>query len=258
MTWSSRRQLIILAIVLSVVIIVGGFILWPYIFKAPTCNDGLQNQGEVGIDCGGQCTKLCSVQVNNLKVLWSRTFKVANGVYDALSYVENQNFDAALKKVVYTFILYDTNNILVAKRVGKTYITPNGKIPIFEGAIRTGERVPKRATIEFDEIPEWTKVSQKAVSLTLSARDIKFETIDSHPTVFASIANGSIYNLSDIEVTVILYDDRDNAFAVSRTIIDSLNKSSSGRVVFTWVTPFEKPPKRIEIIPRVNIFSINF
>ena len=258
MSWSTRRQLLILAIILSIVFVVLGFILWPYIFKAPTCSDGLQNQDEVGIDCGGQCFKLCSVQVNDIKVLWTRIFKTTNGVYDVLSYAENQNFDAAMKKIVYTFSLYDTNNILVAKRVGKTYITPNGKIPIFEGTIRTGERIPKRASIEFDEIPDWIKVSQKAVSLSLSTRDIKFETINSRSTVSASISNNSIYNLSDIEITAILYDDRDNAFTASRTTIDLLNKSSSSRVVFTWVTPFEKTPKRIEIIPRVNIFSIDF
>ena len=258
MTWASRRQLIILSVILFVVLFIIGFILWPYVFKAPTCSDNLQNQGEAGVDCGGPCIKLCSVQVNDLKVLWTRAFKVTDGVYDALAYVENQNFDAALKKVVYTFSLYDTNNILVAKRVGKTYITPNGKIPIFEGAIRTGSRIPKRATIDFDELPDWVKVSQKAVLLSLRTRDIKFENIDSHPIVSASIVNGSIYNLSDIEVTAILYDDRDNVFSASRTTLDFIGKSLTGRAVFTWSLPFENPPKRIEIIPRADIFSINF
>ena len=258
MTWASKRQLIILSGVVSVTLIIVGFILWPYIFKAPTCSDNLQNQGEVGIDCGRPCAKLCRVQVNDLKVLWTRAFKVTDGVYDALAYVENQNFDAALKKVVYTFSLYDTNNILVAKRVGRTYVTPNGKISIFEGAIRTGSRIPKRAMIDFEEIPDWVKVPQKASLLSLGSRDIRVEDIDSRPIVSASIVNGSIYNLNDIEVTAILYDDRDNVFAVSRTMLDSLGKSSTGRAVFTWSLPFDNSPKRIEIIPRVDVFSIDF
>lgn len=258
MSWSTRRQIIIFSVIIVVVLATLGFFSLPYIFKAPTCTDGKQNQGESGADCGGPCVKVCVSQVNELKIIWTRTFKVTEGVYDTLSYVENQNFDAALKKIIYKFSLYDADNILVAERVGKTYITPNGKIPIFEGGIRTGERIPRRALFEFAEAPDWIKIPDKASSFSLATSDIKFETVDSRPVVSSTIINKSIYAVSDVEVTAILYDERDNAIAVSRTTIDSLSKGSSQGIVFTWLLPLDKPPARIEIIPRADIFSINF
>mgnify|MGYP001592824462 CR=1 FL=1 len=101
MSWSTRRQLIILSVIIVIVLAALGFFSLPYILKAPTCTDSQQNQREAGVDCGSPCAKICVSQVNELKILWSRPFKVTDGVYDALAYVENQNFDAALKKIIY-------------------------------------------------------------------------------------------------------------------------------------------------------------
>ncbi len=38
--------------------------------SVPTCNDGLQNQNETGIDCGGPCPACPSVSCNNLQITW--------------------------------------------------------------------------------------------------------------------------------------------------------------------------------------------
>lgn len=248
----------IISIILAVVLAIGAFFALPYFFKAPTCFDKKQNGNESGVDCGGPCLKLCLSQVNDLKVIWQRSFKITNGVYDVLAYVVNQNYDAGVKKIIYKFSLYDTNNLLIAERVGKTFISPNGKLGIFEGGVRTGERVPKRVFFEFVEVPKWEKVSGKAVLFSLGTENIRLENLSANPRLSVDITNKSIYSLSNIEIIVILYDDKENAFAVSKTTLDALPNDGKVTAVFTWILPFEKPPTRIEIIPRPNIFSIKF
>ncbi len=258
MGWSTKRQLLIVFILLATFLAALAFFALPYILKAPTCSDKKQNGGESGIDCGGPCVKLCLSQVNDLKVIWQRAFKVTSGAYDVLAYVTNQNYDAGIKKIIYKFSLYDAGNLLVAERVGKTFITPNGKFAIFEGGIRTGERAPKRTFFEFVEIPEWEKVPAKATSFSLGTENIRLEGASTNPRLSVSITNKSIYSLSNVEVTAILYDGQDNALAVSKTTLDTLLKDSTETAVFTWILPFEKPPTRIEIIPRADVFSIRF
>lgn len=260
MTWSTGRQLTILFVFLFIILSIGGIFSLPLFLKAPTCTDGKQNGKELGVDCGGPCNNFCSNQVNEIKILWSRSFKVADGVFDSVAYIENQNFDAAAKKILYKFSLYDEQNILIAERVGKTYLTPNGKIAVFEGGIKTGERIPKRTFFEIAETPVWEKVSSKATSFSIGTRNIRSmdDNPEGKPYLLVDIFNKSIYNLSNIEVTALLYDENENVFAASRTYIDDLKKDATQEVIFTWLSKFDKKATRIEIIPRIDIFSINF
>ncbi|MCR4310974.1 MAG: hypothetical protein NUV54_00150, partial [Candidatus Taylorbacteria bacterium] len=56
-------------------------------YKAPSCVDGVQNQEELGIDCGGPCSVLCKAEALDVIVRWQRAFRVKEGVYNALAYV---------------------------------------------------------------------------------------------------------------------------------------------------------------------------
>lgn len=260
MSWSTRRQLLFLSMLVIALLAVVGIFSLPYLLRAPACDDGIKNGIETGVDCGGACERICAAEAYAPETLWARAFKVADGVYDAVAYVENQNVRAGVREVVYRFSLYDKENLLVTERVGKTYISPNGTFPVFEGGIRTGERVPKRTFFEFVEKPLWERLPDKALSLSLSlgTGDVRLEGATGSPRLSATIANKSVYDLADVEVGAVLYDERENALAVSETLIDALPKGERVQVTFTWLLPFPKAPTRIELVPRVNPFAIPF
>jgi len=258
MSWASKRQLVIVTILIMALMVIGGVLSLPYFLKAPTCADGVQNGTETGIDCGGSCEKFCPFEVNELKLLWARPFKVADGAYDVLAYIDNQNANAGIKKILYRFRLYDERNLFITERVGRTYVTANGPFAVFEGSIRTGSLVPKRVFFEFVEVPVWVKMPAKANSFSLGKSVSRLESETTRPRLLVSVSNNSLYDASDIETTAILYDEKENAFAVSRTVVDALGKGESKDLVFTWLLPFEKTPTRIEILPRTNVFNINF
>lgn len=258
MSWASRRKLLYLSVVALVGIFVILFFFQPLINKAPTCVDGKQNSDEKGVDCGGSCEFLCKSQVKDVSVLWSRAFNVSAGVYDVLIYAENKNVNAGVKNILYKIKMYDENNILIAERDGKTYISPNEKIPIFEGNIKTKERDPKRVFVEFLDGYAWSPVGQKSQEIKLSVEDKELTETGTTPKLKATVKNNSVYDIPQVDIVAIIYDADDNAIAVSKTVVKDLKTLSAGSVFFTWLKPFEKQVSRIEILPRVNFFSVKF
>jgi hypothetical protein len=248
MSWARRRQTLYGGGALIFFVLVVGLPLFFFFYTTPTCTDGIKNQKEVAIDRGGPCPLLADTQVQKEAILWTRAFKVADGVYNAVAYVDNPNFDAGISDIPYSLKLFDANNILVAERKGRTYILPNGITPVFEGGIETGERVPARAFFTFLEMPLWKRMEQTQGGLSIGTRILSNE--DTLPRVDATIRNDSFEDIFDIEVVVTLFDSAGNAIHSSRTVLNLLASQSSQSVVFTWPEPFPAPISRIEIIPR--------
>src|SRR5574343_394328 len=104
-SWSSRRKIIFLSILggfVALLVAVPAFFLW---HETPTCFDSKQNGDEAGVDCGGSCRLLCSFDAISPNVLWTRSFRVAPGVYSAVAYVENHNITSSAVAVPYVFKL---------------------------------------------------------------------------------------------------------------------------------------------------------
>jgi hypothetical protein len=251
MSWASRRRSKYIGIVVAVALVIIVPLFFVVFNKKPTCTDGKQNGDEVGIDCGGLCPELCVSQISDPILIWSRSFKVVDGVYNAVAYVENPNFNAGISKISYTFKLFDGENVLVAERKGSTFISPNNVSPIFEGGIKTGERVPTKTFFELSQGPVWTQSVDEDTSLSVS--DTVLSEKDSSPRIDATLSNSSVSDVRDIEVVAIVFDSKDNAIAVSSTFVELLSKRSSRNIVFTWPDKFESIVSRIEIIPRVPV-----
>lgn len=246
MSWASRRRTFYTSIIILGLAVIIGIPLFFLLYEAPTCFDGKENQDEVGIDCGGACELFCQSQVVPPAVLWSRAFSVTDGVYNAVAYVENPNFDVGTNEIVYLFKLFDEDNILIAERKGITYISPNSVLSVFEGGIVTGERVPRRTFFEFQGSPEWFKMRNPATSLIVENRVLS--GAETSPKIEAVLRNSSTQEISDIEIVAIIFDEDDNAIAASKTSIERLPQNTSSDIVFTWPQPFSSKVGKIEII----------
>jgi hypothetical protein len=251
MSWASRRRSTYLGIAFIVIIAVLTGLFFLFFDKEPTCTDNKMNGDERGIDCGGSCEDLCLAQISDPVLLWSRAFKVTDGTYNTIAYVENPNFIAGISRISYIFKLFDNENLLIAERKGRTFISPNGITPIFEGAIRTGQRIPVRTFFEFSDTPQWAELTDDRSSLSVS--DIVLSDADSSPRIEAVLSNSSLESVASIEVVAVLFDIDGNAIAASSTFINRLSDRSSQRIVFTWPDAFPSSVSRIEIIPRTPL-----
>jgi hypothetical protein len=139
MSWASRRKIqYILGLLVFISLVVFAFI-YPSLTKKPTCFDNKQNGDERGIDCGGSCNLFCSQDVSEPSILWSRAFHVVGNSYNLIALVENKNKNAAISSISYEFKVYDTNNLLIGRKVGTTYIPPNKQFAIFESRFDSGQ-----------------------------------------------------------------------------------------------------------------------
>src|SRR4051812_5303341 len=104
-SWSARRKFRIASSIIILVAAVAVGVYLVFFYKTPTCFDTIQNGGEYGIDCGGNCVKLCQSAFLPVKLAWGggKFEKVAEGYYNLAALVVNPNTNAAAENVPYKF-----------------------------------------------------------------------------------------------------------------------------------------------------------
>ncbi len=258
MSWAMRRQFTYLSIILGVLLLILFWIFYPMIFKKPTCFDNKQNGTETGIDCGGSCSLICSVDTTNPVVVWSRAFPVTANIYNLASYVENRNQSAAVEKADYEFLIYDTNNKLIGRRTGSTFIPPNQPFVVFEPRFNSGEVEVKSISFEFISPLAWHKKEPILNTLPIKVDKIVLENNFNLPRLTANIKNDSIYDLPSFSVVGILYDIDHNVINLSKTEKDGLLSNANLPVSFTWPEALTGDPVKNDILIQVNPFTISF
>ncbi len=257
LSWGTKRQFFFMGIIFLGLLIAAAIIIIPYLNKEPTCFDGEMNGDESGLDCGGSCQKVCTAEALRLVTLWVRPFEVVPGKYNVMAFIENQNRESGIPLMQYEFKLYDDKNIFIGRQSGTTFITSNDRTAIFEPGIETGNRVPKRATFEFQSAPTWIKINRdQKNALAVSAENKVLTNPLSEPKLEAEIINKTLNELTNIDVYAILYDENDNVMTASKTLIDILPKNDRVSVVFTWPTPLPARPTRIDVFPQINVFEL--
>ena len=178
LSWGAKRQFFYFGIVFVAILIAILIIIWPMLNREPTCFDGKMNGAESGIDCGGGCAKVCTSEALQLVTLWARAFKVTDGKYNLMAYVENQNRESGIPLMSYEFKVYDEDNIFIGRKSGTTFVTSNDRTAVFEAGIDTGNRIPGRVSFEWTSAPTWIKIDRdQKNALAVSADD----KILSHP-----------------------------------------------------------------------------
>lgn len=234
-SWSTQRKLTYLGIFFAFVFLT---VIVPIFFvfhKQPSCFDGKKNGDEKDVDCGGSCQLLCKADSLPPNVIWSRAFKVKDGVYSAVAYLENRNVTSEAT-AAYIFKFYDKENTLLGSREGVTFIPRNKAFAVFESDIAT-DKVPYRVSFDFKDKIVWRKSLADEPEITVINKSLKGE--DTKPRVDAAIENFSLDTIPRIEAVAIVYDSEDNAIAASRTFVDDLPKDQSTPITFTWPEPFQ-------------------
>jgi hypothetical protein len=247
MSWGTKRRNAVLLTTFLFVFIPVAFISFLLFYNPPTCFDGKLNGGEAGVDCGGSCDLLCTTQAYEPVTLWERYFRVDDGLYNTLAYVENPNPAAEVVNAPYVFRLYNEENVVIGEKSGVVTLAPKSVRPIIENGIETFKQVPTRVTFEFGESLVFEKKDPRDALVLI--KDEFIENEQEAPRVKAKIQNISLQTLREIDVVVIVYDVFDNVLGTSSTYVPSLSPEESRDIVFTWPQPFAEDVVRIEVIP---------
>jgi len=217
-----------------VVVTVFSYFYW---YEDPTCFDNKKNGDESGVDCGGSCILICTSQTLAPEVLWSRSFEVVPGVYNLIAYIENPNLQSEVLVAPYSFKVYGQDNELILERKGVTNIPQRKAFAIFEGTVRTGDKIPTRVSFEFERPLVWQRIEEKEPDIEVQSTVLV--GTDTAPRINAVLENKSVDNLENVEVIVIIFDSDNNAIHTSRTIVEKFDRGTKRELAFTWPQPFD-------------------
>ncbi|HEX4799433.1 MAG TPA: vWA domain-containing protein [Candidatus Paceibacterota bacterium] len=229
-------------IVLCGLVVSGIYMKYGYV--APTCFDGIQNTDERGVDCGGSCARICAFDVEPLRVVWAESFKIVEGQYNVVAYVENPNIIAGTPELTYTFRLYDGKGLIV-EREGKTAMPIDGTYPLFEGRVMTGDRVPTRTELAFADDTVWLPGSMGTDQFSLIKRELV--SADKTPRLMAQVENVALEEARDVEIVATIFDSKKKPLTASRTIVQYFSGRSTQDVTFTWPEPIAKTLRSCEV-----------
>lgn len=245
MSWAGNKRLVILALLLLVILVVLAVTLVLTLPQKPSCADGIQNQDETGIDCGGSCEKLCVADITKPTFSYIRALE-QNGRIDIVALVENNEPNTFAKKAPYTAEVFSPEGALLGSKKGVVDLPAGEDVPLFIPGVAPSGVVVGRAFVTFDESSiEW-KISSEKRKLP-RADAIRAEDEFIAPKVHASIFNPDVATLRDLVVIVAVRSVAGEIIAASQTMIEELRPEASEPVIFTWNTPFSEPVGQIEV-----------
>ncbi len=205
--WAFRRRVEYIIGLLLFFTLVGSGVYYMFGYQSPTCFDRVQNGKEHGIDCGGVCQRMCLFEIQAPRVLWTKAFKIVDGQYNAVAYIENGNKTVGTKSLPYTITLYDSRGVIV-ERSGVSILPPDGVYPIFEGRIQTGSRIPTRADIVFQDENNvvWMPADVGRDKFSVEERDLA--DADNKPRLTTQIQNSLLSETKEVEIIATLFDSK--------------------------------------------------
>lgn len=225
--------------------VVGVGVHFVYFNAQATCFDGVKNGKEEGIDCNGSCVRICAFSVTPPQVVWAESFRIIDGQYNAVAYIENKNIDAATPALSYTFKLFDKNEV-IAERSGVTILPPNSIYPVFEGRILTADgRVPTKTEIVLTPADLWqpAKVGRNQFRTV----DLELLSTDSRPRLNVELENTELSEARDVEVVATIFNRAGKPVTASQTSIDLFAARSNENIVFTWPNSIAKTVRSCEV-----------
>lgn len=253
MSWAARRRFIILLIIGAVILAFLSTVLIATLYKAPSCTDGIQNQDETGVDCGGACAYLCSADLQPPTVLFTKSFDTGLGRTNVVASVENKNAAAAAKDVPYRVQLYGANQELVQEFSGTFDLPPGATVPVFIPGIATGaQRVARSFLSIASSAPMWFGLERDLRIMPRVSNTKQSGTLEA-PRIEAILANPGTTALADVPVVVFVRDSAREIIAASETVISVIPAGGQATATFTWGSAFPGVPVSIEVIPVIPL-----
>jgi hypothetical protein len=235
---------------------------WVYAFfwkVIPTCLDGIKNQNETALDCGGVCGACAeNIPVVDLQVTETALVYADPEHSDVVVKIHNPNDRYGASKINYTITLKDGDGKTVSEEKGASFILPKeSKYLLLLG--RENKHVFDIA-VTFDAV-EWqtlTGYKEKPVLTVRSKRYGPVATGVGYGQVIGTLFNESGFDIQSIRVKIILRDASGRAIAVNQTEMNRLpagDQRDVGPLVFPAYFPGDV--SAIEMEPEVDVYHLD-
>ena len=252
-SWATKRKVTYAFIVVVAALVIIILPAFKILYKAPTCSDGVQNQGEQGIDCGGPCRTLCQSSFLAPSIIWADAQHVTGGLYNLAAYIENPNITGAAVGAPYEFSVFDSQGILIVQKYGVIDIPANRNTLAFIGAVDMGNRIPAKGgvTFQFTQIPLWQKAHDTLAVLDYPTPQYAEDStsVTQSSSLQVAMTNKSLLALKGLTIYAILKDINNNEIDFSKTTIDGIAPGATAVAPFTWPYSHKGAVVSEEILP---------
>ncbi|MBD3238265.1 MAG: hypothetical protein GF332_01320 [Candidatus Moranbacteria bacterium] len=233
-----------------------GFLYW--YFTQPTCNDQKQNQGELGVDCGGPCAQTCQqnpdlepLQVHDPEIISNQNN------YDVVFYLKNDNSKYGFNQIQYDLNFFSGSEQLTCFRSGQTYILPNQDRPVVELNINC-PKAPDQAKITINnqrlhEFKDYNRPSLEILNLDYQHT----QTGGSYFEIIFQVVNRSDYSFKQIDIIAVVRDQNGQAIALNQGNINSVYTQDKRDFRFFWAEPFDGQVKYVDVEAFSDVFSLS-
>lgn len=233
--WSLKRRIIIFSFLIIVFIVIVSLIISVFLYEEPSCYDGIQNNEETGIDCGRECDRVCSVDAEPIKILWSRLIPDGEK-YDAIAYIQNPNTEFVARDIPYSFNLYDKDGLPIHKIENTIpYLPPRITSVVIDENEAIEEGIAESVFLEIGEF-EWVYEKGEYDRNAITIEDEKLSV--NNLTVSATVKNETLNTINNINLYATVFDENENVIAGTKSFINSLAGRSEKELIFLWKNPF--------------------
>ncbi len=247
---------IVIALVLVFILAGFAFLIYYLSQPSPTCSDGIQNQGEEDVDCGGPCSPCALVHIEEIEVLWTKAILAQENFYDLAAQIKNPNQNYGSSQVSYQFELYDSGNTLTGQYGGMTFILPNQTKYLLQIKAESVKPVSK-VKLTFGEI-DWQK-PEDYQSPQLFIQQKEYRLLESDEVGFsqarAVLLNRTNFDFDKVDIDVLLFDSFHNLLALNTTEIRTVLAGQERDFVVTWFQEISGQVSSVEMEAETNIFD---
>ncbi len=250
---NNRKRIVILGIYLAVIVLIGATIY--FMFKSdPTCYDGIRNQGETGIDCGGPCSPCQKrITLDKLKVESVEMADDGKGGKDVLIKIYNPNEEYGARSFQYVLV-DDLGN---RSKVYTDFILPketkyvivndyflNKQATTVSVGINN-EKIDWRQVVNYDDpkLVVANKRFQKATEGVFYAK------------IIGLLTNKSGIDYETIKIKGVLRDENGVFLGASYQIINTLPANEKREFQIVFPNNLKERVHSVEVQPETNIFK---
>ena len=209
-------------VVVLVLLIWGGHALFTRP-AASSCFDGIQNQGELGVDCGGPCSKICTPSAQPIVLVPGTSvmaFASTPGHETFLAKIANSNVGFAAQSFSYAFNVYDASGTLLQSYPGQSFLFSQQ----VKYLLLANEAVPSgavRSDVTITNV-NWVTGASFGVMPQFVVQNISTHVGSTTVIATGQLVNNDTATFNNIFIVAVFKDANGNPLGASQTILDSI------------------------------------
>jgi len=255
MQWETKRKIVYALAVIVILFTVAVLVAYSFrdvFIPPPTCVDKIKNGYETDVDCGGECSLMCSQDVHPVSALWAKAIHGQGEFYDIVAMIDNPNRDSVAYTTEYVFTIYGETGAVIATLPGALVAPLDAQFPLIIQNLKLPV-VPKNVILSIKESPH-VRVAEKSAIPAIKITGERFEN-GQIPRLYVTLINTQRKERRDLPVRVVLFDKNGNAYAVGQTLVPLIEREGSREVIITWDKPLERAPESVKVYPIITPFD---